>query len=82
VRCRFGVSILLNFAVACGNEEDLKGTEASPFDGGAAFVSQPGGRVSKIARKPFFPRKHSLSRVVPQWYHFLFEMVPSKTTEM
>src|SRR5438309_8720567 len=47
---RIRISTLPNFAVASGNEEDLPGTEASPFDGGATFLPQLVGRVSKVAR--------------------------------
>jgi hypothetical protein len=70
VRCRFGVSVLPNFVLASGNEEDLLGTEASPFDGGATFLSQLGGRVWNFARNGFLAAEtcpfKSGAYVVPQ----------------
>jgi hypothetical protein len=70
VRSRFGVGVLPNLVLASGNEEDLPGTEASPLDGGAIFLPQLGGRVSKIARNLFFSHEIlpflSGTKVVPQ----------------
>jgi hypothetical protein len=53
VRCRFGVGVLSNLVLASGNEEDLPGTEASPFDGSATFLLQLGQRVWNFARNGF-----------------------------
>jgi hypothetical protein len=80
--CRFGVGTLPNLVLASGNKECLLGTEAAFFDSGANLIPQLGGRVSKIARKALFIHETPLSRVVPQWHHFLFEVVPRKAKEI
>jgi hypothetical protein len=68
--------------LASGYEKCLLGTEAAFFDSGANLIPQLGRGVSKIARKSLFIHETPLSRVVPRWYHFLFDVVPSKAQEM
>src|SRR6267154_5408085 len=80
--CRLGVSALADLVLASGNEECLLGTKAAFFNGGANLVAQFRGRVSKIARQALFIHETPLSRAVPQWHHFLFEVVPGKAQEM
>jgi hypothetical protein len=75
---RLGVSALPNLVLASGNEEGLLGTKAAFFDSGANLIPQFGGRVSKISRKALLIHETPLSRVVPQWHHFLLEVVPKK----
>jgi hypothetical protein len=76
---RLGVSALPNLVLASGNEECLLGTKAAFLDRGANLIPQLGGRVSKTARKALFIHETPLSRVVPQWHHCLFEVVPTKS---
>jgi len=75
---RLGVSALPNLVLASGNEECLLGTKAAFLHSGANLIPQLGGRVSKIARKPLFIHETPLSNAVPQWHHFLLEVVPNK----
>jgi hypothetical protein len=68
--------------LASGNKECLLGTGAALLDCGANLIPQLGGRVSKIARKTLCNHETPLSRVVPQWHRFLFDVVPSKAKEI
>src|SRR6266852_4582521 len=71
-----GVSALPNLVLASSNEECLFGTKAAFFHSGANLIPQLGGRVSKIAGKALSIHETPLSRAVPHWHHFLFEVVP------
>jgi hypothetical protein len=64
--------------LASGNKECLFGTKPSLLDRDANLIPQFGRRVSKIARKALFIHETPPSRVVPQRYRFLFEVVPSE----
>ena len=80
--CRFSVGPLSNLVLASGDQESLFGTKATFLDRGANLIPLPGGRVSKIAGKALSIHETPLSRAVPEWHHFLFEVVPSKTQEI
>jgi hypothetical protein len=65
-----------------GKEECLLGTKAPLLDSGVDMIPHLGGRVSIIGGKALFIHETPLARAVPQWHHFLFEVVPSKAQEM
>jgi len=50
---RFGVGVLSNSVLESGNEENLPGTEPSPFDGGATFSRRSTTQV--LEHKGFGP---------------------------
>src|SRR5712664_2465026 len=80
--CRFSVGTLPNLVLASGDEECLLGTKAPLLDSGANLIPQLSGRVSKVAGKTLFIHETPLSKAVPQWHHFLSEVVPSKAQEI
>jgi hypothetical protein len=70
---RFGVGVLPTLVLASGKEEDLRGRDAQPFEGGPTSLPQLGGKAWNFGRNGFLAAEicpfESGAYVVPQSVH-------------